>query len=123
MLNGGVPIRLSVASATSEAPNNAAVEVLNLDPSTSWRAHPSTSTARVELNLHPPSAFHSLLLYNAGSAEIAIYASNESGGDDRRGWVGARPPRTGHAEQGDVVELLSRCRPFGNAAHGCVLLR
>ena len=122
MSGPALPIRMSLASASSDRPGHPATEVLSLDMTTYWRA--AASHGRVELELHPPSALHSLLIYNAGAVEMAIYASDKASDSfDRRSYVGFRPPKSGHATQGDAVELLPRSRPFSAMARGCVILR
>jgi hypothetical protein len=117
-----VPINLTLTSSSPSTSTCPAANVLDLDLSTCWQA--DGRHGRVELELRPPSALHSLLLHNAGASEVAIYACNKATTEfDRRGFMGPRPPRPGYAEQGDVVELLPRSRPFSGMARGCAMLR
>ena len=98
MSGPALPVRLTLASVSSERPDHQGNEVLSADPASHWTA--ASCSGRIELELHPPSALHSLLIYNAGATEIAIYASDKARHDfDRRYHIGSALPRAGHAEQ------------------------
>ena len=109
----GLPVRLTIASVTSEDANMPASSALS-SGGVGWRSQ--QRAARLELALDPPSPIGTLLIANSGTLEIACHAACRGNHYDRRGYIGAAPPRPGHAEQGDAIELLPRqSLPAANA--------
>ena len=100
----GEPVSLAVTSATSEdLPTHAAA---NLSLGRPWRCDNGDLYARIELALVPPSPIAALIIGNSNSSAIMMHACSRRGNFDRRGWIGSAPPRFGHAEQGDAIQLL-----------------